>query len=128
MIITETQLRRIIRSVINETYIEKQRKNTNGIGVISDYESKQWKIVFPKRNSPVYGAWKTWFENLKKDYVINVKTASSHDENRRGWHDIPPSQLIDAVVIVYRSVDWQFDSPPKDPEGFAEITLQKINY
>ena len=126
MKIPESKLRNIIRKTISEAFVSRGRNqmpDTSGYGPTpDDYKYEEWKIIFPKRNSPLRKKWEQWFDSMTLDDRFNPVAeidyiSYDYPDEKEGYHSAK------IRIPAYNKI--RFTMPLKDNSGIGQIKLVK---
>lgn len=124
---TIPKLRKVIRESLKEAYVPRQKLDFAGSpGYVDDYKYEEWKIIFPRRGSPVEKEWREWYQSLVPSFMNRFDPAA--EQLRISYHDPehrtrPHSAKI--RVMAHNSGRFRARMPPQDTRGHAEIKLMK---
>ena len=120
MKITRSQLRKIIREAVVSRG-RNQTPDTSGFGPTpDDYEYEEFKIVFPKRGTPLREKWEEWLDSLIGgfDSVAEVDYISyDYPDQKEGYHS--------AKIRVPAYNNNRFTMPRKVDSGVGKIKVVK---
>ena len=118
MRITRSQLRTIIKEAVVSRG-RNQTPDTSGFGPTpDDYKYEDFKIIFPKRSSPLREKWEEWLDSLTAgfDPVVEVDYISyDYPDQKEGYHS--------AKIRVPAYNNNRFTMPRRDDSGVGKIKL-----
>tara|TARA_B100000282_G_scaffold295460_1_gene274819 strand:+ start:347 stop:727 length:381 start_codon:yes stop_codon:yes gene_type:complete len=124
MKITRSQLRKIIREAVVSRG-RNQTPDTSGFGPTpDDYQYEEFKIIFPKRGTPLREKWEEWFDSItpsmsnRFDAVAEVDYISyDYPDQKEGYNS--------AKIRVPAYNNNRFTMPRRDDSGVGKIKLVK---